>query len=52
MGLYGPTRWIAFKRDRTAFFAFLGTVAAVLGGAQPADDARCEWCRYRGRQTA
>ena len=52
MGLYGPTRWIPFKRDEPAFLAFLGSVAAALGGPEPADGPGCEWCRYRARWTA
>lgn len=52
MGLCGgPTRWVPFERDRAAFLAFPGMVAVELGAAKPDEDARCEWCRYRGQRT-
>jgi hypothetical protein len=47
MGLYGATRWVPFKREEEAFLRFLGGVADVHAGAEPVNDPRCEWCKYR-----
>jgi hypothetical protein len=51
-GLYGPTRWIDFARDDSAFMKLLGDVAMLLAHDEPPNAANCEWCQYRGISVA
>jgi hypothetical protein len=46
-GLYGPTRWIGFKRDDSAFMKLLGDVAILLSHDEPPSPSSCTWCKYR-----
>ncbi len=50
LGLYGPTRWVPFKRDHAAFLALLEQVATVLARPEPTGNLHCEWCQYRTRK--
>jgi hypothetical protein len=54
-GLFGPTRWIGFARNETAFTKHLSEVAMLLAHDEPFGDWECPWCRYRaigGQKTA
>jgi hypothetical protein len=46
-GLYGPTRWIDFAREDTAFLRYLRAVATLLSHDEPMSELACEWCKYR-----
>lgn len=46
-GLYGPTRWLDFARDDSAFMRFLKDVATLLSHDEPENTGDCEWCAYR-----